>query len=177
VFNNEVLSMSPELNFQVVPLDEVPLAERMAQPNPPLVLIVDDERVIADTLSVILSNSGFAVMTAYDATTALEFASVIPPDLLLTDVSMPGMNGVELAIALVQSVPDCKILLFSGQASTIDLLDKAQHAGYDFALILKPVHPTDLLARISECLTQQPVEALVLPDGPTARGAGVRTPF
>jgi len=169
--------MSPELSFQVIPLDEVPLTEPKAQPDLPLVLIVDDEHVIADTLTVILSNSGFAVMTAYDARTALELASVIPPDLLLTDVSMPGMNGIELAIALIQSVPDCKILLFSGQASTVDLLDKAQHAGYDFTLILKPVHPTDLLSRISECLTKQPVEALVLPDGPTTRGAGVRTPF
>jgi DNA-binding response OmpR family regulator len=147
--------MSTKLSFPVVPLAEVPPTEPIAQPTPPLVLIVDDERVIADTLSVILSNSGFAVMTAYDATTALELASVIPPDLLLTDVSMPGMNGIDLAIALVQSIPDCKILLFSGQASTVDLLDKAQHAGYDFALILKPVHPTDLLSRISECLKQE----------------------
>jgi DNA-binding response OmpR family regulator len=147
--------MSPELNFQVIPLHEVPLMEPATQHNPPLVLIVDDERVIADTLSVILSNSGFAVITAYDGRTALELASVIPPDLLLTDVSMPGMNGIELAIALSRSVPDCKVLLFSGQASTVDLLDKAQHEGYDFTLILKPVHPTDLLARIAECLQEE----------------------
>jgi DNA-binding response OmpR family regulator len=152
--------MSPELNFQVVPLDEVPLTEPAAHPNPPVVLIVDDERLIADTLSVILSNSGFAVMTAYDGQTALELASVVPPELLLTDVSMPGMNGVELAITLIQSVPDCKILLFSGQASTIDLLDRAHHAGHDFTLVLKPVHPTDLLARISKCLENQ--EAFVM---------------
>jgi DNA-binding NtrC family response regulator len=153
--------MSPELSFQVVPLHEVPLAEPMAHHNPPIVLIVDDERVIADTLSVILSNSGFAVMTAYDAATALELASVIPPELLLTDVCMPGMNGIELAIALVQSIPDCKVLLFSGQASTVDLLDKAQHGGYDFTLILKPVHPTDLLSRISECLNKEtPIAAV-----------------
>jgi CheY-like chemotaxis protein len=151
--------MSPELNFQVVPLEEVPPTESTIQNKPPLVLIVDDEKVIADTLSVILSNSGFAIMTAYDATTALDLASVIPPDLLLTDVSMPGMNGIELAIALVQSVPDCKILLFSGQASTVDLLGEAQHAGYNFTLILKPVHPTDLLSRISKCLKEETLVA------------------
>jgi response regulator of citrate/malate metabolism len=62
------------------------------------------------------------------------------------------MNGIELAIAMVQSIPDCKVLLFSGQASTIDLLDEARHSGYNFTLILKPVHPTDLLSRISEFL-------------------------
>jgi DNA-binding response OmpR family regulator len=147
--------MSPELNFQVIPLHEVPLMEPTTQHNPHLVLIVDDERVIADTLSVILSNSGFAVVTAYDGRTALELASIIPPNLLLADVSMPGMNGIELAIALSRSVSDCKVLLFSGQASTVDLLDKAQHAGYDFNLILKPVHPADLLARIAECLQEE----------------------
>jgi DNA-binding response OmpR family regulator len=152
--------MSSELNFQIVPLDEVPLAEPIAQRNPPVILIVDDEHVIADTLSVILSKNGFATMTAYSGKTALELASVIPPELLLTDVSMPDMNGIELAIALTQSVPDCKILLFSGQASTVDLLDKAHHAGHDFTLILKPVHPTDLLTRISACLENQ--ETLVM---------------
>jgi DNA-binding response OmpR family regulator len=152
VFNDEVASMSSELNFQLVPVDKVPPPEQISQPSPHVVLIVDDEHVIADTLSVILSNRGFAIMTAYDGKTALEMASVIPPELLLTDVSMPGMNGVELAIALTESIPDCKVLLFSGQASTIDLLHKANHAGHDFDLILKPIYPTDLLTRIRECL-------------------------
>lgn len=144
--------MSSKLNFKVVPINEVPLTEPITQPAPHVVLIVDDEHVIANTLSVILSNSGFAIMTAYDGKTALEMASAIPPELLLTDVSMPGMNGIELAVALTQSTSDCKVLLFSGQASTLDLLDKANHAGHDFALILKPIHPTDLLTRIRECL-------------------------
>jgi DNA-binding response OmpR family regulator len=144
--------MSPELNFQVVPFDEVPSTEPTVQREPPVVLVVDDERVIADTLSIILSKSGFAVMTAYDGESALELAAVIPPELLITDVAMPGMNGIELAVALAQSIPDCKVLLFSGQASTIDLLDEARREGHNFTLLTKPVHPTDLLTRIAECL-------------------------
>jgi CheY-like chemotaxis protein len=144
--------MSTGLNFEVIPLAKVPWNKPAVQRDPPLVLVVDDERVIADTLSAILSKHGFVVMTAYDGPTALELARVTPPDLLISDVAMPGMNGIELAIAMVQYLPDCKVLLFSGQASTVDLLDKARHAGHTFTLILKPIHPTDLLNRISDFL-------------------------
>lgn len=144
--------MSTGFHFEVIPLAEVPWNKPAVQRDPPLLLIVDDERVIADTLSAILSKHGFAVMTAYSGATALELARITPPDLLLSDVAMPGMNGIELAIAMVQSLPDCKVLLFSGQASTVDLLDEARHAGHTFTLILKPIHPTDLLNRISDFL-------------------------
>lgn len=66
---------------------------------------------------------------------------------------MPGMTGVDLAITMKKSIPSCKVLLFSGQAATIDLLEKARHEGHDFTTLTKPVHPTDMLRRIHECLT------------------------
>lgn len=118
--------------------------------NPRVVLVVDDERVIADTLVAILNKAGYAATAAYDGRSALEIARIVPPELLLTDVMMPGMNGVELAVAVKQAVPDCRVLLFSGQAATIDLLEEARGAGHDFALLVKPVHPHDLLVRLQE---------------------------
>lgn len=125
----------------------------------PVVLVVDDEPVIADTLAIILSRNGFAAFVAYDGRSALEMASVIPPDLLVSDVMMPGMTGIDLAIALVEKVKDCKILLFSGQASTMDLLAEARDAGYDFATLTKPIHPKELLARIAGCMKlHEPVD-------------------
>ncbi|HEY6375818.1 MAG TPA: response regulator [Edaphobacter sp.] len=124
-----------------------------------MVLVVDDERIIADTLSMILSNSGFDVLTAYDGMKALELARAAPPALLITDVMMPGMTGIELAIMLVEAVPDCKVLLFSGQASTVDLLAAAHDMGHDFELLTKPVHPTDMLRRVSECFDNREVTA------------------
>ena len=146
--------MSPEFSFPVVPLDEVAKEDVVVLPvkDAPVILIVDDEKVIADTLSTILSYDGFLTMTAYDGIRALELASIVPPDLLISDVKMPGMTGIELAITMTQSIPECKILLFSGQASTVDLLEDARNAGYDFNTLTKPVHPTDMLRRISECL-------------------------
>jgi DNA-binding response OmpR family regulator len=153
--------MHDQLSFEVVPLAEVPWNNVTVLREPPVVLIVDDEQVIANTLSIILSKNGFTVMTAYSGKAALELARITPPDLLITDVAMPGMNGIELAITMIQLISDCKVLLFSGQASTVDLLDEARHAGHDFTLILKPVHPTDLLRRISEHLKDR--ETLVKP--------------
>jgi CheY-like chemotaxis protein len=157
--------MSTHLNFEVIPLAKVPLPKSLVQGNPPLVLVVDDERVIADTLSAILTKHGFAVMTAYDGATALELARLTPPDLLISDVAIPEMNGIELAITMVQSLPDCKVLLFSGQASTVDLLERARHAGHTFTLILKPIHPTDLLNRISEFLKNRQTTDTLQPVG------------
>ena len=145
--------MAVKLNFPTVPLaDILPLTSRPQAPPQPLVLVVDDEEVIADTLAAILSRSRYTTLTAYDGSAALEIAALIPPQMMITDVSMPGMSGIELAIAVRQTIPDCKVLLFSGHASTAELLAIARTAGYEFEAIAKPIHPTDLLARVSRCL-------------------------
>jgi DNA-binding response OmpR family regulator len=143
--------MSRTLNFEAVPVAD--LCERSLNFDHdnfrPLVLIVDDENLIADTLAAILSQSGFASMVAYDGESALDIARVIPPQLLITDVSMPGMNGIDLAVGMKQLVPDCKVLLFTGQAATVDLLADARYSAYNFTLLAKPLHPRKLLAHIS----------------------------
>ena len=146
--------MSGEMNFETVPVAELALKGITSQADPPkpLVLVVDDEVVIADTLAAILARNGMAAMAAYDGESALEIMLTIPPDLLLTDVAMPGMSGIDLAIATKQAIPGCKVLLFSGQAGTVDLLAEARDAGHDFRTLEKPIHPTELLARISETL-------------------------
>ena len=145
--------MSPALKYKVVSIDEVPVKDPTPGKNPQrrVVLVVDDERVIADTLSVILSRSGFSVLTAYNGESAIELARAVPPELLLSDVMLgPGMDGTQLAIEIIGACPECKVLLFSGHAATADLLVKARASGHDFTLMTKPVHPTDLLARIKE---------------------------
>ena len=152
--------MRHPLKYEVVSLNEVPWNDAITFPeHEPVVLVVDDERVIADTLSIILSKSGYKVLTAYDGRAALELARIAPPALLITDVVMPGMTGIELAIELVGVIPDCKVLLFSGQAATVDLLAKARDTGHEFTILTKPVHPTDMLRRVSECFNVQELVA------------------
>jgi len=145
---------SQKLKFEVISLSEVPADDTSthSRKTKPVVLIVDDERIIADTLSMILSRSGFSTLTAYDGLAGFELAQNAMPDLIISDVVMPRMTGVELAIAIAQTIPTCKILLFSGQAATVDLLEQARNAGHNFTTLAKPVHPSEMLKRVSECL-------------------------
>jgi len=112
------------------------------------VIVVDDEIIIASTLATILQRNGFDAVSFTDPLQALAAARLKAPDLLITDVVMPGLSGIDLAIEVTKSVPDCRVLLFSGQAATANLLQVAREKGHDFELLSKPIHPTDLLRKI-----------------------------
>jgi len=114
----------------------------------PKVLVADDERVIADTLTMILNQSGFDARAVYSGEKALEIAPTFGPDMLISDVIMADLNGIDAAIRIRAILPEIKILLFSGQAATADLLEKAPHRGFEFEILAKPVHPQDLLSRL-----------------------------
>lgn len=118
------------------------------RPAKPRVLVVDDERVIADTLSIILNKNGFEASAVYSGSAAVARAQEIKPELVISDVIMDDMNGIEAAIRIRELLPRCKILLFSGQAATADLLEKARNEGHEFEILAKPVHPQDLLAKL-----------------------------
>jgi DNA-binding response OmpR family regulator len=114
----------------------------------PRIFVVDDEPVISSTLAAIFNMNGYLARSFTDPIEALAAAQSDAPDLLISDVTMPGLSGVDLAIQMRARHPMCKILLFSGQARTLDLLENARVQGHDFHLLLKPVHPTELLAEM-----------------------------
>ncbi len=114
----------------------------------PKVLVADDEQVIANTLAIILNQAGFEARAVYSGENALESIEAFQPNMLISDVIMTGMTGIEAAIQIRAKLPQCKILLFSGQAATADLLEKARSQGHEFEILAKPVHPTDLLAKL-----------------------------
>jgi CheY-like chemotaxis protein len=120
----------------------------MRDQQKPLIFVVDDEQVIAETLALILGNGGFSAKFFVNPLEALQAAQACPPDLVISDVMMPQMSGVDLAIKLRAHCPHCKILLFSGNAGTADLLHSAREQGYSFNLLAKPVHPLKLLQKI-----------------------------
>jgi DNA-binding NtrC family response regulator len=114
------------------------------------VLVVDDDRVIADSLAVILNANGYHAKAVHSAEEAVEESVLLAPDVLITDVVMTGMSGIDLAIHISNTVPTCKIILFSGQAQTANLLAEAETRGYRFELLQKPVHPQVILQSLSE---------------------------
>jgi CheY-like chemotaxis protein len=120
----------------------------MSNTTKPKVLVADDERVIADTLAMILNQSGFEARAVYSGEKAIELAETFRPDMLISDVIMADLNGIEAAIRMRALLPGIKVLLFSGQAATADLLEKARAEGHEFDILAKPVHPQDLLSRL-----------------------------
>jgi DNA-binding NtrC family response regulator len=116
---------------------------------PKRILIVDDEKNIADTLVMVFRLKGHEAMAAYSAESAVETIETFEPDIVLSDVVMGKMTGVDLAIYLSKARSDCKVILFSGQASTADLLREASRKGHEFRLLAKPIHPQKLLDDIA----------------------------
>jgi len=119
--------------------------------KPLRVFVVDDEDVIASSLAMILRfRGGFHARSFTNPVEALQAARLEAPDLLISDVVMPQLSGIDLAIQLQECCTGCKVLLFSGQAATAQLLESARQRGYSFELLMKPVHPADLLAKIQD---------------------------
>lgn len=120
------------------------------EPHTPRILVVDDESLIADTIVQILNRNGFIAEAAYSGEEAIEIASRTCPELVLSDVLMPQIDGVEAAIAIREKCPDTRIVLFSGQAATVEILARARERGHTFELLPKPIHPTQLIKHLRE---------------------------
>jgi CheY-like chemotaxis protein len=116
----------------------------------PRVFVVDDEHVVASTLAAILQMHGFSAKFFTCPLEALTAARSKAPDLLVSDVEMPGISGIDLAIQMKAQLPTCKILLLSGQATTFDLLQRARAQGHNFDLLFKPIPPTEFLLEIGK---------------------------
>jgi DNA-binding NtrC family response regulator len=123
----------------------------------PKVLIVDDERAIVDSLYEIILSAGYDVSKAYSGEQAIAAAMDFCPNILLSDVLMPGLNGFEVALEIKKACPNCRLLLFSGQASTAAMAQRFgptfTSRGYRFELLPKPYHPTALLKKLEDSLT------------------------
>jgi CheY-like chemotaxis protein len=117
---------------------------------PTRILVVDDEPLIADTIVQILNRSGFIAEAAYGGREAIDTARRINPELILSDVLMPHVDGVEAAITIQKFLPETRIVLFSGQAATVEILARARTRGYHFELLAKPLHPTQLIKHLRQ---------------------------
>ncbi len=117
--------------------------------HPKRILIVDDECSIADSLAEILNGNGWDAIACYSGRDAIEYARDQCPDIVISDVVMPKLNGIETVLAIRELCSTAQILLFSGQAGTTDILREARAKGHNFELVPKPIHPDLLLKKIS----------------------------
>jgi CheY-like chemotaxis protein len=116
------------------------------------ILVVDDEPALADTLAIIFQRAGYTATAVYSGEQALAFIAARRPSLVVTDVILPGMDGIALAKTIRMFYPTCRVLLFSGNADTQDLLEATQQEGYAFEVLAKPVPPPQLLAKVASML-------------------------
>jgi CheY-like chemotaxis protein len=112
------------------------------------IIVVDDEPIIADTLVNILEGEGHDALAVSQGESAVKWAKMIKPDAIISDVVMPGMNGIETAKAILNVLPNCRIILFSGHSASSDLLAKARSEGYLFEVLGKPINPDVLLQKL-----------------------------
>jgi DNA-binding NtrC family response regulator len=107
--------------------------------------VVDDETLIADSVATILNRNGYDAVARYAALEAIHYVQEHGSDIVITDVILPDLDGVRLAMAVCALCPTVRIVLFSGDADTAPLVELASNDGVSFELLAKPVHPAQLL--------------------------------
>ena len=111
------------------------------------VVVVDDERALADKFCDKLRDLGYEAYSAYDGESALMLCRSQQPGAVISDLCMPGINGLELAVVIKEQLPSCKVVLLSHSCSTA-IMDQARRSGYDFDLLDKKIEPLALAATI-----------------------------
>lgn len=115
-----------------------------------LIFVVDDEPSIARTLALIFCAKGYSAYSFEFPHQALKQLEQFTPDLIVTDVAMPGMDGVELADAIRARHPRCKVILMSGNAAILH----GKRIGARYPLLQKPVPVHDMLAAVEDILSE-----------------------
>jgi DNA-binding response OmpR family regulator len=140
-------------HFNVVPIEQVPVPDAAggATADRPVVLVVNEDAVVVNTIVEILKQSGYAAIAAYDGKDALETALLVPPDVVIADVLLPDGNGVEVAAELKRKLPACKVVLMGSEQGATEA-GASRLAELEFAVVEKPVQPATLLERVSASL-------------------------
>jgi CheY-like chemotaxis protein len=121
----------------------------------PAVLVADDETLIRSTIIEILRSEGYDAVGVKDGAAAVQCANKLHPDIVLADISMPVMNGVEAAKRIRASLPGSRIICFSGHAESSELLAQAREEGFDFEFLPKPLKPDALIRALKSKSSQR----------------------
>ena len=121
-------------------------------PGTPKVLVVDDDPVIVRLLEVNFEMEGFEVISAVDGVDGVEKARSQHPDIVVSDVMMPKLNGIELCVALKSddATREIPVVLLSAKAQVADIRAGLDAGADDY--ITKPFEPLDLIDRVNKLL-------------------------
>lgn len=120
------------------------------------VLIVDDDRLVADTLSLVFRSNGFQTEACYSAAEALERARSFAPELLLCDVTMPEETGLQLAEKVHTEMPECKVLMLTAYAGNLAKVELySAKTKRPLKLLSKPCRPELLLEEVEALLQME----------------------
>jgi CheY-like chemotaxis protein len=117
------------------------------------VLVVDDDRLVADTLTLIFERNGFAAKAAYSAEEALRSCREFVPHLLLCDITMPDRDGLSLVEDVTRELPACRILVLTGFYSNLkSVREQAGRLSRPVGILTKPCQPSELLREATALL-------------------------
>lgn len=115
---------------------------------PARVLIADDDHIVLETVAVSLETAGFSVMAVDSGDKAIRVVRRWRPDILLSDVLMPGLNGIETARRISAEIPGCRVFLITALSwPSPDVLCYSGHE-LGFEVLRKPLHPGYLIDRL-----------------------------
>ncbi len=114
------------------------------------VLLVDDEEEFVTTLSERMALKGVEPETAFSGDDALARVAERPPDIVVLDVVMPGLNGFDVLREIKRILPHIPVILLTGRGSTRDGIEGMRQGAFDY--LMKPVDIEDLLAKINEAV-------------------------
>jgi len=120
-----------------------------ARPSGLRVLVVDDERALADLVGSYLTRDGFEVSMAHDGQQAIDQARQVDPDVMVLDLGLPRIDGVEVC-RMVRTFSDCYIIMLTARTEEVDKLIGLSVGADDY--LTKPFSPRELLARVHAML-------------------------
>ncbi len=117
------------------------------------ILVVDDDPLVANTLALIFQKHGFEVFATYSGEDALECLHRFSPDLLLCDITMPGMDGLTLVQQVSRQLPSCRIIVLTGFYSNVEpVRNKFRDLSPPIGIFMKPCQPIELLRQAQTLL-------------------------
>ncbi len=119
------------------------------------ILVADDEKSIRLTVSQALASQGYDVVTATDGKMALEKITASPVDLLLLDIQMPGMDGIEVLQSAIAQQPSLKVVMISAHGSVDNAVEAMKLGAVDY--LQKPFTPSELRELVTRVLNREPV--------------------